>query len=419
MNKTVVVLVCCLVVLMTTENAMSADFSPKLDAGKIIDSNNVQDYEQWLVEPLIEQITAGNYSIHIAKAFQFPVHPNYTSATDANRDVTKLGNKPGELIGYAGGQPFTKIDINDPQAGLKIAWNMRYAYSPDETETEVFNWQYRDMSEDTIERTLAMYGAILRYKHRHTNQPMPELENNPSDLYTALYLQVKSPHEIRNTQLLIRRNDIDWVPEQAWMYVSSQRRVRRLATGQKTDAFLGSDIMIEDFLGYNGRIMDMQWRLIGIKQLLTPVYAHNQLSNLQKGADSSGHQLIDFTGKGHCFPDISWQPREVYLLESVPVDPSHPLSKRLYLIDSASFIPVLGQIYDNAGKLWKLAIPAISHSGYHAKENLHWQGAITDGVSMIDLQAEHCTTLQLKSIVAQKPLHHRSFTAQYMRSQGR
>lgn len=44
----------------------------------------------------------------------------------------------------------------------------------------------------------------------------------------------------------------DTAPEQAWMYLNTQRRVRRIATGQKTDAFLGSDIMIEDFLGYKG-----------------------------------------------------------------------------------------------------------------------------------------------------------------------
>ena len=33
-----------------------------------------------------------------------------------------------------------------------------------------------------------------------------------------------------------------------------RRRVRRLAVGQITDAFLGTDAMIEDFEGYNGRI---------------------------------------------------------------------------------------------------------------------------------------------------------------------
>ncbi|MEW8549000.1 MAG: hypothetical protein AB2533_00970, partial [Candidatus Thiodiazotropha endolucinida] len=31
-----------------------------------------------------------------------------------------------------------------------------------------------------------------------------------------------------------------------------------MASGQVTDAFLGSDVMIEDFEGYNGRINDME-----------------------------------------------------------------------------------------------------------------------------------------------------------------
>jgi len=38
---------------------------------------------------------------------------------------------------------------------------------------------------------------------------------------------------------------------------------------------------------------------------------------------------------------------------------------------------------------------------------------------MIDLQAEHCTTLQLKSRIAITPLSNRQFTTQHMRTQGR
>jgi hypothetical protein len=89
------------------------------------------------------------------------------------------------------------------------------------------------------------------------------------------------------------------------------------------------------------------------------------------------------------------------------------------VLDAATFAPVLTRIYDRAGGLWKLGMVALSDSNFHTEENQAWQGAITDGVSMIDLQAEHCTTLNLKSRMADKPLRHKSFNTSYLRQMGR
>ncbi len=228
-----------------------------------------------------------------------------------------------------------------------------------------------------------------------------------------------SPQDIRNTQLLIYRAEKDSEPEQAWMYLNTQRRVKRISTGQKTDAFLGSDIMIEDFLGYNGRIVDMEWTLLGSDEQLLPMYAHNQLALTGEEIGEDGFRDIVFAGKGGCFPQVSWQLRKVYHLQAVPRDGRHPLSRRHYVIDAATFAPVLTRIYDRNGALWKLGIAALSHSDHHTTPNRAWQGAITDGVSMIDLQASHCTTLNMNSRLAQNPLSHKGFTSSYLRQMGR
>ena len=392
---------------------------PLLAPGKVINQANVEQYSSWLDGTLTDRILAGELQITLGDQLEFPVHPRYLEATRQHIGQTRLGTNPGELSNYAGGRPFLNLAESDPQSGLKAAWNMRYSYAPDETETAHFIWQYRDMAKNRLERTLHMYGAILRYKHRHSHSPLPELENNPSDLYSALYLRVNSPQDIRNTQLLIHRADDDTKPEQAWIYFNTQRRVKRIATGQKTDAFLGSDIMIEDFLGYNGRIMDMGWQFKGSGELLLPMYAHNAQDLSNSKPDKEGYRDIPFAGQGGCFPHVTWQLRKVYHLEAFPKDKNHPLSKRHYIIDAATFSPVLTQIYDRPGKLWKLGIVAISHSGFHTPENANWQGAIVDGVSMIDLQARHCTTLQIKSRMAPKPLRNKTFTTAYLRQMGR
>ena len=393
--------------------------NPLLAAGATISNENVDQYARWLDEAVVEGLRAERFQITLGPELHFPTHPRYLKATEDNLDTTAIGQEPGELSGYLGGRPFTGLNTQDPQAGIKAAWNMRYVYAPDETETARFIWRYRNMKKDKLERTLTMYGAILRYTHRHSHDPVPSLESNPANLFSALYLRVGSPQDIRNTQLLIHRAEVDTEPEQAWMYLNTQRRVKRIGSGQKTDAFLGSDIMIEDFLGYNGRIVDMEWTYLGSEELLLPMYAHNQLDLAQQEPDKDGYRDIAFAGKGSCFPNVTWQLRKVHRLEAVPKDPGHPLSRRHYVIDAATFSPMLTRIYDRTGELWKLGISSVSHSGFHAPANEAWQGAITDGVSMIDLQAEHCTTLTLKSRLANKPLRHKSFTTSYLRQMGR
>jgi len=393
--------------------------NPLLKPGISIGPDNLDQYTRWLDEAVIERIRSDDYRITLGEGLDFPVHPRYEEATLRHVGEPALDTESGDLSNYQQGRPFPLLEMADPQGGVKAAWNMRYSYAPDETETAHFIWRYRDMVKGKLERTLQMYGAILRYQHRHSHEPVPALESNPAELFSALYLRVNSPQDIRNTQLLIHRAEKDTDPEQAWMYLNTQRRVKRISTGQKTDAFLGSDIMIEDFLGYNGRIVDMEWTLLGSDEQLLPMYAHNQLELSGQEAGEDGFRDIVFAGRGECFPQVTWQLRKVYQLQSIPRDSRHPLSRRHYIIDAATFAPVLTRIYDRSGKLWKLGIAALSHSDHHTPANRDWQGAITDGVSMIDLQASHCTTLNLNSRLARSPLSQKGFTSSYLRQMGR
>ena len=282
-----------------------------------------------------------------------------------------------------------------------------------------FYWQYRDLKSAKVERELAFEASSLRYQHRTLLAPLPALPNNPAGIFNALYLRVSRPADIRNTQLLIHRLEDDTQREQAWLYLGTQRRVRRLATGQNTDAFLGSDIMIEDFLGYNGRIMDMHWRFLETREVLLPFYHHNDLSLDQREGSDQAFGFVAFGGQGGCFPQIYWQFRRAHLVEAVPKSPDHPLSKRLYYVDAETYLPAYGRLYDNRGKLWKFAIAAYSHPDHHLTENAGSHVPIFDAATMIDLQAGHCTTLQPRTVVNAPGIKASGFAVQALRSKGR
>ena len=83
----------------------------------------------------------------------------------------------------------------------------------------------------------------------------------------------------------------------------------------RTDSFLGSDIMIEDFLGYTGRVKDMDWTYGGDRYILLPMYRHDKVPHANRKARSYKYKFVDFHGHSGCFPNITWQLRKVHVLE--------------------------------------------------------------------------------------------------------
>lgn len=388
--------------------------------GTVLDAANVAKYAEFIDTTLVDLIANGSFTIEVTESESIPNHPAFAAATEQYRGQTSLPSEPGILLNYISGRPFPQTpDVNDPRAGDKLAWNLRYNYAGDAGLVKPFYWQYRNMKNGKIERELSFAAMSLRFKHRVVMKPIPELPNNQSQIFNGLYLQVLDPSDIRNTQVLIHRLEDDTRQEEGWLYLGTQRRVRRLPTGQNTDSFLGSDIMIEDFLGYNGRLMDMEWRYIETRDVLLPFYRHNEIKLSDRSAGPDDFHFVDFGGKGGCFPQIKWQFRKAYLLEAVPKWNQHPLSKRLYYIDAETFSPAYGRLYDRNGKLWKFAVAAYSHPDYHLPENRDSHVPILDAVTMIDLQAEHCTTLQARTVVNTKENRAADFAVQALRTKGR
>lgn len=96
-------------------------------------------------------------------------------------------------------------------------------------------------------------------------------------MHRTIDVKASEPQDRKNTQLLIQRFEDDAKADDAYLYLGFQRRVRRLAQGNATDSFLGSDLMIEDFEGYNDRVSDMKWTYIGTRNVLLPMSNHEEL----------------------------------------------------------------------------------------------------------------------------------------------
>lgn len=394
---------------------------PGLSAGLTINAANVAQFKDVLDPGLFQFIQSGATEIQVGETTDFALHQSYIDATRQYSGAVALGAGYGELSKTVAGRPFPQEpSLDDPRAGEKLAWNYKYGYNWGDSATiSPFYWTMRDMASGKQERTIKFDFNFLNFTHRTQQSPFPEITPNPSELFRGIYVRVLEPFDVKNTQLLIHRFEDDTKVDNAYLYLGFQRRVRRLSSGQTTDAFLGTDVMIEDFEGYNGRISDMKWVYKGTREMLMPFYNHNDMVlDTETHQDEEGYQVVAFGGQGGCFPNITWQLRKVYEVESIPQDENHPISKRVHFMDAQTFTIPRTVIYDRKGEMWKNWIIGQAHPDHHLPVNKGTGVSIDDAFSMIDSQAQHCTTGQFKGIVDPDLSPVDIFTVQNMRASG-
>ncbi|WP_290705578.1 DUF1329 domain-containing protein [Amphritea sp.] len=393
-----------------------------LSAGMTINQGNVEQFKEVLDPAMYEFIKAGDTEVKVGETTSFDLHSSYVNATKANLANVKLGANPGEISGSVAGRPFPEEpSLDDPRAGEKLAWNYKYGYNwGDSAAIMPFYWKFRNMETGKLERTLKFNFHFLNFTHRTEQAPTPAITPNPSNLFRGIYVQVLEPFDVKNTQLLIQRFEDDLKRDNAYLYLGFQRRVRRLSSGQVTDSFLGSDVMIEDFEGYNGRISDMKWTFKGARNMLVPMYNHNEMElDSESHKDDEGYQVVAFGGKGNCFPNVTYQLRKVYEVESASVDSNHPISKRQHFIDAQTFTIPRNITYDRKGDMWKSWSIGQAHPDHHLPQNKGKGVAIDDAFTMVDMQAQHCTTGQFKGIVDPKLTPESKMTVQNLRASGK
>jgi len=394
---------------------------PGFDPGMVINQANVEQFKDILDPGMYDHLKNGRFEMQTAPTGSLALHPNYIKATMAAVNSPPTLNSDGTVDNFIAGRAFpAEPDPNDPNAGIKLAWNYQYGYNwGDNADICPFYWKYKNMKTGKLERSIKWCWKFLNWKHRVNGDPVPEFPNNTAQLFRSIYARVLEPFDLKDTQLLIHRYEDDTKRDDAWLYLGFQRRVRRLATGQTTDAFLGTDIMIEDFEGYNNRVSDYNWKYLETKNVLLPFHRHNSLKLNDDLTETSGYQYVEFGGAGACFADTTWELRKAYVVEASPKDKNHPLSKRIMNIDAQTFTLPQSALYDRKGDFWKTFTICQAYPDEHHPMNKGSGVSIDDCFMMIDVQAQHCTTGQFQGLVYKEENPQSFFTVQNLRKSGK
>jgi hypothetical protein len=353
--------------------------------GDVVTKDNVGSVRD-LVSPGVDWCVRHGMTMKINAPREVRLPKRYVEATEKYASQVKLDGSGLRVENHVAGMPFPNIDVNDPQAAIKIMWN--YEYRPffiDDFREGDFGSYTGPLTYDkpmARERDLWI-GDIRRlyYNSRLYVEPKPELPNPEGIRYKETLHPILSPFDLKGIGLLDFRYIDAARQDDTWLYIPQLRRVRRLSSAQRSDALFGQDADADSFFGYSGHIAWMDWKLLGVKEMLGALHTENwPLKRCPGGAD-------------FIFCD-AWEKRPVYIIEGVSKLPQYAFSKRVLFIDRQAWVTLYADMYDHAGQLWKTWVDMYSYKSkaydgarFSYEDEMPFYG----GGSVIDTQLSHAT----------------------------
>ncbi|MEM7542378.1 MAG: DUF1329 domain-containing protein [Pseudomonadota bacterium] len=386
------------------------EISPR--PGTVIAKDNLSKYRHLIDHDFAKFIDAETIHLETGAPLSFDPHLAYIHATQQYRGQSKIGAAPGQLDGYRLGRPFPEEpDIKDPQAGIKVAWNMRLAYSGDSGLIPEIHWQLRDWRRNSVEVEMNFSAKAMRFMYRHVQEPTPFIAENPTDSFGAFYMEAIEAGSYSGAQVLVYYNRDETQPRNGWVYIPQLQRTQSLASFSRNETMFGSEILPDDFLIYSGGLADVTWRYLGRTYMLLPMYRHDEATPSQRNSEDYRYHHVDFHGRAGCFPNVSWQLRSTFILQATSNDPKAPSAKRLFYVDAQTYLPMLWKIYKEGDALWKFAITAYANPDSHVAVNHESGVPIPTAFATIDIGSNRCTTVQLLAMANVEGVRAKDFDA--------
>ena len=244
----------------------------------------------------------------------------------------------GDIVaGAYGGIPFPIA-----KTGTEVIWN------------HVLRWRGTSWQFHMNAYQLTADGKAVLTTDGVGDQQMPYyLPDGSAEAFAAhgehwlVRLQNAGP-PIRAGEAIVGRENIDPAKSQAWVYLTGQRRVRKLPNpccDTPTPAAAGV-MSFDEIEVFTGRLERFDFKLVGKKEMIVP-YNGNRL--LQPKTDA------EVLSKNHLNPDfVRWELHRVWVVDATLRDGKrHQAPKSRYYCDEDTWTCVLGDRWDGNGQLWK------------------------------------------------------------------
>lgn len=253
------------------------------------------------------------------------------------RNATRAKLSGDVVEGAYGGIPFPI-----PKNGTEVMWN------------HILRWRGASWEFQVNQYQLTTDGKAVLTTEGRADQQVPYYfqDGSPEQFakgneYWMIRL-INSGPPIRAGEAIVGRVNIDGSKDQAWVYLTGQRRVRKLPNpccDTPTPSTAGV-MSFDEIEVWNGRLDRFDWKLVGKREMIIP-YNGNKL--LQPKTDA------EVIGAHHLNPDhVRWELHRVWVVDAtLRAGQRHQAPKNRYYCDEDTWICVLGDRWDANGQLWK------------------------------------------------------------------
>jgi hypothetical protein len=316
--------------------------------GDMITYENMEKVRN-LVSPGVMYKLNQGMSMKIVTPSRLDWPPPFKEATEKYSAQVRLSEDRRSLVGYVAGQPFPLIDPNDPDAAVKIMWNMDFRPMwTDDFDARYFGCVevYEKLGNPYKEIDYQLIGHYGAYNEvgRTEVEPLP---TDPDYKISNIMFRWRafpwlSPAQLRGSGIIGYRYGDPHRGDDSWSYNPAVRRVRRLDDAIRGDATGTLQFNQDDAEGYNPKIEDYNYRFLGEKNMLGALHVAQDPGN-----------VCPTDGGGSVCP-AEWEMRRVYVVETRAnprINGNDLYSRHVVYIDAEADVVLSHDMYDRQGEL--------------------------------------------------------------------
>ncbi len=313
-----------------------------------IDATNMDQYADKLsegVKALMKKYPAFRIDVYpthrTAAAPQWVYDNTFTNATNAKMVEGGAGPHPE---GAYGGIPFPI-----PKSGNEAIWNHDLRWRPPSMKWDKFH-AYMTTAD----------GHPVLLLEATNEQQMPYYQKGGAAAFKNEFWMMRginSGPPIRVGEGIVGRLKLDESNSAAWVYLTGQRRVRRLPNNccDTPTPFSAGLTTFDEVTVFNGRKDKFNWKLLGKKEMFIP-YNSNRTLVPTKEDEIIGEHFLN--------PDhVRWELHRVWVVEATLKEGErHTSPRNQYYLDEDTWTAILADRWDASGKLSRMpfSIPIVA-----------------------------------------------------------
>ncbi|MBI3801173.1 MAG: DUF1329 domain-containing protein [Deltaproteobacteria bacterium] len=320
------------------------EVAPSFQPGEHLTYKDIDRLRPFIPQPAWEYYFFPDMDMEIAATGKYPPPDTWGKNLASGYSL----DEQGALIGFnGGGFPFPEIKPEDPQAAVKVYWNLFWRPGFGDFFMPMVAWGRGENGR--LDREFEFVSTTAEYA-KGDHCLVPEYEGVKS----KSIMEFRSPRDLAGTRNLQIEYTDPYKENDGWLYSPVQRKPRRVLSSERTGETQGMDFIRDDSMGFGGKVYEQNWAYLGKKWVLATV-------NVPTHPEAGGpHQWVPSKTR--------WELREVHVVELIPKNPSHPYGHKLIFVDANSFWTLWMTAYDHNDQLLRLGQDFLKYSESYATE---------------------------------------------------